>query len=110
MERYRVELTDTAKADIRAAARYVAVDLREPDAAERLLDRIDEALAELETIPLSHACVHDAFLASRGIRMTQTGIYLLFFFVNAETLTVKALRVLYGRRNWIGILTAAAME
>ena len=106
MERYKVGLTDSAKTDIRVAARYIAVNLREPDTAERLLDRFDEALAELETMPMSHACVHDAFLASRGVRMTQAGNYLLFYLAISETLTVKVLRVLYGRRDWFSILTA----
>ena len=36
MERYKVGLTDEAKADIRAAARYIAVELRQPDTAENL--------------------------------------------------------------------------
>ena len=105
MEHFKVSVTDTAKADIRAAAQYIAVELRQPDTAERLLDRVDEALAELETLPESHALVRDEFLADRGIRMTMAGNYLLFYQTDREARMVTVLRVLHGRRDWLGILT-----
>ena len=105
MERYRVVVTDAAKAAIREAARYIAVELRQPDTAEGMRDRVEEALAELETMPRSHALVHDGFLAARGVRMTMAGKYLLFFLEDRETRTATVLRVLHGRRDWMGIMT-----
>ena len=105
MERYKVVVTDAAKADIRAAARYIAVELRQPDTAEKLLDRFDAEIASLETMPQSHGLVHDDDLAGRGIRMTMAGNYMLFFLADRSESTVTILRVLHGRRDWIGILT-----
>ena len=51
MERYKVDVADEAKADIRAAARYIAVELRQPDTAENLLDSFDEEITSLEKMP-----------------------------------------------------------
>jgi plasmid stabilization system protein ParE len=104
MERYKVLITDEAKADIRAAARYIALELREPETAGKLLDRFDEEITSLETMPLSHGLVHDERLAEQGIRMTTVGKYLLFFQADRDAFTVTILRVLHGRRDWIGIL------
>lgn len=105
MERYRVDVTDEAKADIRAAARYIAVELRQPDTAEHFLDSFDEELASLEKMPERNGYVRDEYLASLGIRMTMAGRYLLFYLVNRAARTVTIIRVLHSRRDWISILT-----
>lgn len=105
MERFKVFLTKEAKADMRASARYIAVELREPETAERLLDRFDEAIVSLERMPLRHGLVHDDRLAALGIRMTMAGNYLLFYQVDHSARKVTILRVLHGRRDWIGILS-----
>ncbi len=104
MERYEVILTDEAKADLRAAARSIAVELRQPDTAECLLDRFDAEIASLKTMPFRHPCVHEPDLVSRGIRMTMVGKYLLFFLADRSAGTVTLLRILHGRRDWLRIL------
>ena len=106
MERFKVLVTDAAKADIRAAARYIALELRQPDTAGRLLDRFDEEIAALETMPQSHGLVHDEHLASLGIRMTMAGNYMLFFLADRSASTVTIFRVLHSRRDWMNILKA----
>ena len=105
MERYKVGVTDEARADIRAAARYIAVELRQPDTAENLLDSFDEEIISLEMMPERYGYVHDEYLASLGIRMTMVKNYLMFYLVDRTALTVTIIRALHGRRDWISILT-----
>ena len=105
MERYKVDVTDEAKADIRAASRYIAVELRQPDTAESLLDSFDEEITSLEIMPERYGTVHDGYLASLGIRMTMVKNYVLFYLVDRTALTVTIIRMLHGRRDWISILT-----
>ena len=105
MERYKVGVTDEAKADIRAAARYVAVELRQPDTAENLLDSFDEEITSLEMMPERYGYVHDEYLASLGIRMTMMKNYLMFYLIDRTAHTVTIIRTLHGRRDWISILT-----
>ena len=105
MEHYNVVLTDEAKADIRAAARYIVFKLREPNTAESLLDSFDEEITSLETMPERYGYVHDEYLASLGIRMAAVGKYLLFYLTDRAALTVTVIRVLHGRRDWIALLT-----
>ena len=105
MERYKVNVTAEAKADIRAAARYIAVELRQPDTAEKLLDSFDTEITSLETMPERYGTVNDEYLASLGIRMAIVKNYLLFYLVDRTALTVTIIRMLHGRRDWISILT-----
>ena len=105
MERYKVDVTDEAKADIRAAARYIAVELRQPDTAENLLDSFDEEITSLEKMPERYGYVHDEYLASLGIRMAMVKNYLMFYLVDRTALTVTIIRTLHGQRDWISILT-----
>ena len=105
MERYKVNVTDEAKADIRAAARYIAVELRQPDTAEKLLDSFDEAIMSLEEMPERYGYVRDEYLANCGIRMMAVKNYLMFYLADRAAVTVTILRMLHGRRDWISILT-----
>lgn len=105
MERYKVKLTEKARSDIRTSIRYIAVDLREPDTAQRMAVRIKEEITSLKNMPERFPLVSDSYLASFGFRMTTVGNYLIFYLVNHEESKVEISRVLYGKRNWIGILT-----
>ena len=106
MERYNVVVTDAAKADIRAAVRYIAVELRQPDTAENYLNRFDKEIKSPETMPQSHGLVHDEYLAGLGIRMTTVENYLMFFSTDRGASMVTLLRALHGRRDWMNILKA----
>ena len=106
MERYNVILSLEARADIREIVRYIAKELREPSTAEQMLDRIDEAVASLEIMPEKYALVADEYLASCGIRMVVVKKYLIFYTVEHSKSEVNISRVLYGKRNWIELLTA----
>ena len=45
------------------------------------------------------------YLSTLGIRVTSVGNYLIFYVVNHEDRRVDIARVLYGKRDWIRILT-----
>lgn len=105
MKHYKVILSLEAKADIREIVRYIAKELCEPVTAEHMLDRIDKAITSLETMPEKYALVFDEYLASRGIRMLTVQKYLIFYTVDRSKNEVYISRVLYGKRNWITLLT-----
>ncbi len=105
MERYNVILSLKAKADIREIVRYIAKELREPATAEHVLDRIEDVIASLESMPEKYALVSDEYLASCGIRMVAVRKYLIFYTVDHSKNEVNISRVLYGKRNWIDLLT-----
>ena len=105
MERYNVILSIEARADIREIVRYIAKELQEPSTAERMLDRIEETIGSLESMPEKYAVVSDEYLASCGIRMAAVKKHLIFYTINHSENEVNIVRVLYGKRNWIDLLT-----
>ena len=105
MERYSVEISQRARADIRDILRYIARRLREPATAERMLSRFEAAAASLETMPHRFALVPDGCLAAAGFRMPSVGNYLVFYTLDEEKKVVNISRVLNGRQNWTELLT-----
>ena len=105
MERYKVILSQKGKAEIRAIIQYIAVNLHQPDTARHIQHRFKELVASLKTMPNRYALVSDSYLASMGLRMASVGNYLVFYMVDQETKAVNISRVIYGRQDWITLLT-----
>ena len=81
---YQVHITSTAEHDIMRAADYIEFTLKNPDAADNLVD--------------------DPVLASWGIRFVIINNYLAFYTIDEEKQTVIIVRFLYQKSNWTSIL------
>ena len=101
---YLIKITEPAEIDLQYAAKYIAIELKNRVAADRLLDDVDEAIYSLEEMPSRHALVDDDVLAGRGIRFFPVHNYLVFYVIREEIKTVVIERFLYGRRDWVTIL------
>ena len=101
---YFIKITEPAEGDLLDAAQYIAIDLKNRIAANRLLDDVDEAIYSLEEMPSRHALVDDDVLAGYGIRFFPVHNYLVFYVIREEIKTVVIERFLYSRRDWITIL------
>lgn len=105
MEHYEILVHETAKTDIRGIVGYIARDLREPNTAQAISKRLQDAILSLGSMPERFPLVSDKYLASLGIRVTSVGNYLIFYVVNQEGHRIDISRVLYGKRDWSRILT-----
>lgn len=105
MEHYEIMVYETAESDIRDAVGYISKTLRELNTAQAMSKRFQEAITSLNKMPERFPLVPDSYLASIGIRTTSVGNYLIFYTVNQAERRVEVSRVLYGKRNWIRILT-----
>ena len=101
---YHIDITEPAEQDIIAAVKYVAEELHNRVAAERLLDNAIDAVYSLEEMPLRQPLVNDETLARLGFRFLPVGNYLIFYVVRDEGHTVVIQRFLHGSRNWSAIL------
>ena len=99
---YQIHITKTAERDIACAAEYIEYTLKNPPAADNLLDKAEEKISALSEFPQTHAIVDDPMLYAWGIRFTVINNYLAFFTILGDT--VYIVRFLYGKRDWIGIL------
>jgi len=101
---YQVHITSTAEHDIMRAADYIEFTLKNPDAADNLLDAATEQIGSLADLPQKFRLVDDPVLASWGIRFVIINNYLAFYTIDEEKQTVIIVRFLYQKSNWTSIL------
>jgi len=82
---YEVLVSPEADADLDQIIRYIAIDLRNPEAASALADKIDARLNDLETMPNKFAFCKDAVLRAMGYRRASVGNYLILYRVNEDS-------------------------
>ena len=104
MTEYHVHLTAAAQRDLGNAADHIEFVLKNPQAADDLLDEAEEQLATLSKLPKRYTLVDDPVLSSWGIRFIAVKNYLAFYLVDEDSLTVHVVRFLYGKRDWAAIL------
>lgn len=102
--KYTVQLAERARRDMEDAAEYIAYSLKNPQAADSLLDEAESVLAGLEEMPERYPPARDEILASWGIRFVRIKSYLAFFTVSQTEASVQILRFLYGKSSWEAIL------
>lgn len=101
---YIIHITAAAERDIIQAADYIEFTLKNPSAAEHLLDVITEQINSLADFPEKFRIVDDPVLASWGIRFILVDHYLAFYTIDAEKQLVTIVRFLYQKSNWNSIL------
>lgn len=101
---YNIHITSTAERDINSAANYIEFTLKNPDAADNLLDTVEEQIRSLSEMPERYHIVDDPVLASWEIRFVIINNYLAFYTIEEEQQLVIIVRFLYQKSNWNSIL------
>ena len=101
---YQVHITKQAEKDLNRALDYIEFSLKNPQAADSLLDETERTLNSLDQMPERYALPEDKLLAAWGIRFVQIKKYLAFYVIAKETQTVHIIRFLYGKSDWRSIL------
>ena len=78
---YHLHITSVAQRDISQAADYIEFVLKNPKAADDLLEETDQKINALLPFPQEHPIVEDKLLAAWGIRFTQIKNYLDFYVI-----------------------------
>lgn len=101
---YDLHITGSAENDINEAADYIEFVLMNPQAADDLLDAVEETIPTLIEKPKRNQVVSDPVLNAWGVRFIQIKNYLAFYVVDDDAERVIVVRFLYMKRDWIGIL------
>ena len=101
---YTVRMTAKAEQDLIEAVDYIALTFFNPQAADELLHRVEDAVGKLTFISKKYKIVDDPILAAWEIRLIVVQRYLVFYRVDEEANTVIILRFLYVKRNWMSIV------
>lgn len=101
---YNIHITLTAEKDMMQAADYIELILKNPDAADHLLDEAERLISALSQFPMKHPPVDDKILSSWGVRFIKVGNYLAFYTISEEKKQVNIVRFLYAKSDWHSIL------
>jgi plasmid stabilization system protein ParE len=90
--------------DILRASDHIEFVLKNPKAADDLLDEAEAQINSLADFPNKFKLVDDPVLASWGIHFVIVNGYLAFCVISEETHRVIVARFLFQKSNWSAIL------
>ena len=96
-----IYLSEAAKTDLTDARRYIANELQNQTAAQRVVAKIVKSMRVLEQFPFSGTPLQIAE-TDTGYRVVTSGNYRIFY--RCDENSVYIIRVLYGHRDYMRIL------
>lgn len=100
MPLYTIEMTDYAEMDLENLGDYIAFELYNPVAAERIVHGIRQKVEELKKFPLKYKLDEDVVLAELGVHRTNFDNYEIFYFIDELNLTVYIIRILHSLTDY----------
>ena len=96
---YLVKVMPRAEKDIREIYEYIAYELKVPDAAFRVVERLRDAIASLSELPKRFRLYAEPPFANLGVHVMGVARYNVYYSVNDEHALVAVLRVIYQGRD-----------
>lgn len=100
METYKVRIFPAAKVDLLEIIDYL--NTLSSSAALRYYDLLTEEIASLSHMPERCPRPKDLALAAKGYRYLIVADYLVFYVIVGDAVQIR--RILYGRRDYQGLL------
>ena len=100
MEReFRVEITPQAQRQIHEIGRYIANELFSPDAAFRVVDKLEAGISLLASAPEIAPLMDEEPWYSRGVHKFPIGKFIAYYLVMEEIRAIRVIAVVYGKRD-----------
>ena len=96
---YDVEVSEKADSDLRGIFEYIAFELQSPEKANRQLDRLEEQILSLDTMPERYRKYEKEPWRSRGLRVLPVDNYVVLYIPDSDKKVVTILRVMYAGRD-----------
>jgi toxin ParE1/3/4 len=96
---YTVEMAKYADDDLRETFIYIAFDLKNPQAAEAFIERLQKAIYALDKTAEHHALYDKEPWRSRGLRSMNVRGYRVLYIADKKQALVTVLRVMYHGRD-----------
>ena len=89
---YEVEVSKQADSDLRGIFEYIAFELQSPENASGQLDRLEEQILNLDTMPERYRKYENEPWKSRGLRVLPVDNYVIFYIPDSIRMTIAAFR------------------
>lgn len=107
--KYEVQISDRAEGDLDSIIEYLIFKLKAPKAADNFLSVFEQQVESLKASPKACKIIDADVLSMEEIRVIQVNNYLAFFIIDKKRKMVSIIRVLYGRRDWLAVLSIKEM-
>ena len=96
---YEVEVSEQADNDLRGIFEYIAFELQSPENASGQLDRLEEQILSLDTMPERYRKYEKEPWKSRGLHVLPVDNYVVLYISDIYKRVVTILRVMYAGRD-----------
>ena len=96
---YELEISEQADNDLRGILEYIAFELQSSQNASGQLDRLEEQILSLDTMPERYRRYEKEPWKSRGLRVLLVDNYVVFYIPDSDKKVVTILRVMYAGRD-----------
>ena len=96
---YEVEVSEQADSDLRGIFEYIAYELQSPQNASGQLNRLEEQILSLDTMPERYRKYEKEPWKSCGLRVLPVDNYVVLYIPDSDKKVVIILRVMYAGRD-----------
>ena len=96
---YEVKVTRQAMEQMREIVHYISKELLAPEAADKLLDKMQDAIISLSDMPKRYALIEEKPWRHEGVRKIVVKNFLIYYWVDEENLKVQVTAVIYNKRD-----------
>lgn len=97
---YKIVLTDMAKDDLEETYNYISNNLKEPNIANKLMDKIEKDILKLKQFPFAYSEIHIK-PKNKIYRRLVTGNYVVLYRVEEEIKQVVIFHIFYEKRDYL---------
>lgn len=98
--RYRLRFSRLAAQDLDETFEYIALILKEREAAKKLMRRIEQEVRQLQDFPKCCELCRDEVLSEMGYRRLVVGNYVIIYEADEKKEEILIVRVFYGRQDY----------
>ena len=98
---YEVKITSQAQEQMAEIVDYISNELFAPEAAEHLLDRMENSILALAEFPERNQLIEEEPWKTHGIRKIVVNNFLVYYWINKPEKKVQVIAVIYAKRDQI---------
>lgn len=100
-EIYEVKITTQAQEQMVEIIDYISYELFAPDAANNLLDKLEENILSLSEFPERYQLIEKEPWRTEGIRKIVVNNFFIYYWIDKAEKKVQVTAVIYEKRNQI---------
>ena len=98
-DNYEVKIIRQAQEQMAEIVDYISRELFAPEAADKLLDKMESSIMSLSDFPERYQLVEEEPWRTEGIRKIVVNNYLIYYWINVPDKKVHVTAVIYAKRN-----------